>query len=87
VTTYGPPAERRSGAVSFSVEGVHPHDLAQLLDAEGICVRAGHHCAQPLMRFIGQPATVRASFWVYSDASDVTALAGAVRRAKERFGV
>jgi cysteine desulfurase/selenocysteine lyase len=87
VTTYGPPAERRSGAVSFSVEGVHPHDLAQLLDAEGICVRAGHHCAQPLMRFIGQPATARASFWVYSDASDVTALAGAVRRAKERFGV
>jgi cysteine desulfurase/selenocysteine lyase len=87
VTTYGPPAERRSGAVSFSVEGVHPHDLAQLLDAEGICVRAGHHCAQPLMRFIGQPATARASFWVYSDASDVTALTGAVRRAKERFGV
>lgn len=87
VTTYGPPAERRSGAVSFSVEGVHPHDLAQLLDAEGICVRAGHHCAQPLMRFIGQPATARASFWVYNDASDVTALAGAVRRAKERFGV
>ena len=87
VTTYGPPAERRSGAVSFSVEGVHPHDLAQLLDAEGICVRAGHHCAQPLMRFIGQPATARASFWVYNDASDVTALATAVRRAKERFGV
>jgi cysteine desulfurase/selenocysteine lyase len=86
VTTYGPPAERRSGAVSFSVEGVHPHDLAQLLDAENICVRAGHHCAQPLMRFIGQPATARASFWVYNDASDVTALAGAVRRAKERFG-
>ena len=87
VRTYGPPAERRSGAVSFSVEGVHPHDLAQLLDAEDICVRAGHHCAQPLMRFIGQPATARASFWVYNDASDVTALATAVRRAKERFGV
>jgi cysteine desulfurase/selenocysteine lyase len=87
VRTFGPPAARRSGAVSFSVEGVHPHDLAQLLDAEGICVRAGHHCAQPLMRFIGEPATARASVWVYSDASDVAALAAAVRSAKERFGV
>jgi len=87
VTVFGPPAERRSGAVSFAVEGLHPHDLAQLLDAEQICVRAGHHCAQPLMRALGEAATTRASFWVYSDASDVDALVGAVKRGKERFAV
>jgi cysteine desulfurase/selenocysteine lyase len=87
VTLFGPPANRRSGAVSFAVEGLHPHDLAQLLDAEGICVRAGHHCAQPLMRALGQGATTRASFWVYSDASDVDALVAAVERARARFAI
>jgi cysteine desulfurase / selenocysteine lyase len=87
VTVFGPPAERRSGAVSFAVDGLHPHDLAQLLDAEEICVRAGHHCAQPLMRALGEAATTRASFWVYSDASDVDALVAAVLRSKERFAV
>ncbi len=86
VTVFGPPADRRSGAVSFAVEGVHPHDMAQWLDARGICVRAGHHCAQPLMRALGVAATTRASFWVYSDASDVEALVLAVREAQERFG-
>ncbi len=87
VTVFGPPAVRRSGAVSFAVEGLHPHDLAQWLDAEGICVRAGHHCAQPLMRALGTPATTRASFWVYSDASDVDALVAAVARAQARFAI
>jgi cysteine desulfurase / selenocysteine lyase len=85
VRVFGPPAERRSGAVSFAVDGVHPHDLAQLLDAEGLCVRAGHHCAQPLMRALGEPATARASVWVYNDERDVDALVDAVARARDRF--
>jgi cysteine desulfurase/selenocysteine lyase len=86
VRIYGPPAEKRSGAVSFSVDGVHPHDLAQFLDGEGICIRAGHHCAQPLTSWIGEGATGRASVWVYNDESDVDALAGAVAHARTRFG-
>ena len=87
VRVYGPTAARRSGVVSFSVDGVHPHDLSQILDAEGICIRAGHHCAQPLTRWLGEPATARASVWVYNDESDVDALAVAVAKARERFGI
>jgi cysteine desulfurase/selenocysteine lyase len=86
VTVFGPPAARRSGAVSFSVEGVHPHDLSQFLDGEGICIRAGHHCAQPLTQWTKEPATARASVWVYNDETDVDALATAVSNARERFG-
>jgi cysteine desulfurase/selenocysteine lyase len=85
VTVLGPPASRRSGVVSFTVRDIHPHDLAQILDSDGICVRAGHHCAQPLMRALGVHATTRASFYVYNDASDVTALVDAVDRARARF--
>ncbi len=85
VTVHGPAIEKRGGVVSFSVEGVHPHDLSQLLDADGICVRAGHHCAQPLMRALGVHATTRASFYVYNDASDVAALVASVARAKEKL--
>ena len=87
LTLYGPAAERRSGVVSFSVEGVHPHDLATVLDERGVCVRAGHHCAQPLMRRLGVPATARASFWAYSEPSDVDALVGGVHAAQRLFGV
>jgi cysteine desulfurase/selenocysteine lyase len=86
VKVYGPMAKKRSGAVSFSVGGVHPHDLSQFLDASGICIRAGHHCAQPLTRWIGEPATARASVWVYNDESDVDALADGVIQAQARFG-
>jgi len=86
VKVYGPPAERRSGAVSFSVEGVHPHDVSQFLDSQGICVRAGHHCAQPLTQWLGETTTVRASVWVYNDEADVAALASAVAQVRERFG-
>ena len=86
VKVYGPPAERRSGAVSFSIEGVHPHDVSQFLDSQGICVRAGHHCAQPLTQWLGEMATVRASVWVYNDEADVSALASAVAQVRERFG-
>jgi cysteine desulfurase/selenocysteine lyase len=87
VTLYGPAAELRSGVVSFSVEGVHPHDLATILDERGVCIRAGHHCAQPLMRRLGVPATARASFWAYSTPGDVDALADGVRAAQRLFGV
>jgi cysteine desulfurase/selenocysteine lyase len=66
VTVYGPPAERRGGIISFDVEGVHPHDVAQILGYEGIAVRAGHHCTQPLMTRLGVPATTRASFYLYT---------------------
>ena len=87
VRLYGPLSpDERSGVVSFTVEGVHPHDLATILDGTGVCVRAGHHCAQPLMRRLQVPATARASFYVYSDAADVDALASGVERARELFG-
>jgi cysteine desulfurase/selenocysteine lyase len=87
VTVLGPPAERRGGVVSFTLRDVHPHDLSQLLDAGGIAVRAGHHCAQPLMRSLGVNATTRASFYVYNDSSDVDALVNAVARVREKFAV
>jgi cysteine desulfurase/selenocysteine lyase len=73
--------------VSFSVDGVHPHDLATVLDERGVCIRAGHHCAQPLMRRLGVVATARASFWAYSTPADVDALVGGVRAAQRLFGV
>jgi cysteine desulfurase/selenocysteine lyase len=88
VTLHGTAtAEGRSGVVSFSVDEVHPHDVATTLDVEGVCVRAGHHCAQPLMRSLGVHSTVRASFWVYNSAADIARLAEAVRAAQERFAV
>jgi len=71
--------------VSFSLADVHPHDLATILDERDVCVRAGHHCAQPLMRRLGVPATTRASFYVYSDASDVDALVEGVEAARRLF--
>ena len=88
VRAVGPPAGRDRGAlVSFTVEGMHPHDIAELLGREGVCVRAGHHCAQPLMRCLGVAATARASLGVYNDESDVEALAAALRRGREVFGL
>ena len=83
---YGPAVEQRSGVVSFTVADVHPHDLATILDGEGVCIRAGHHCAQPLMRRLDVPATARASFYIYNDESDIEALVAGIRKAKEIFG-
>ena len=83
----GPAPELRGGVVSFTFAGIHPHDLSQFLDADGVCVRAGHHCAQPLMRSLGVSATTRASFYVYNDSSDVDALADALELARSRFVV
>jgi cysteine desulfurase / selenocysteine lyase len=81
----GPAPGKRGGVVSFTFAGIHPHDLSQSLDADGVCVRAGHHCAQPLMRGLGVAATTRASFYVYNDSSDVDALVAALERARSRF--
>jgi cysteine desulfurase/selenocysteine lyase len=85
VRVFGPPAAERSGVVSFSVAEVHPHDLATILDQDGVCVRAGQHCAQPLLRRLGVGATARASFYVYNDAADVEALVTGVRKAQAMF--
>ena len=87
VTVFGPPAGAARGAVvSFTLADVHPHDLASILDARGICIRAGHHCAQPLMRRLGVGATARASFGVYNDERDVDALLEGMRAALTMFG-
>ena len=85
VRLYGPHAAHRSGVVSFTVDGIHAHDLATILDQAGVCVRAGHHCAQPLLRRLGVSATARASFFVYNDAADVDALVAGVRSAQTLF--
>ncbi|MDQ1466691.1 MAG: cysteine desulfurase / selenocysteine lyase, partial [Actinomycetota bacterium] len=74
----------RGGAVSFLFEGIHAHDISQVLDGDGVCVRAGHHCAKPLMRQLGVPATTRASAYVYNDEDDVDVLVESLARA-ERF--
>ena len=86
VTTYGPSPERRAGIVSFNVEGVHPHDVAQLLDWEGIAVRGGHHCAQPLMTRLGVAATTRASFYLYNLREEVDRLVDGLHRVRKAFG-
>ncbi|MGE5176730.1 MAG: aminotransferase class V-fold PLP-dependent enzyme, partial [Hyphomicrobiales bacterium] len=85
VRVYGPPAEERGGIVAFTVEGIHAHDVAGVLDREGVAVRAGHHCAMPLHTKYGIAATSRASFYVYNQSSDVDALAAGVRKAIETF--
>ena len=86
VTIYGPEDPRkRSGVLSFNIEGVHPHDVATVLDMEGIAVRAGHHCAQPLMKWLNVTATARASFYLYNTKGDVERLAEGIVKAKEFF--
>ena len=87
VTVHGPPsADERGGVISFAYKSVHPHDLSQVLDEAGVCVRAGHHCAKPLMRKLGVSATARASFSVYNDESDVDALVSALSDVDKLFG-
>ena len=84
---YGPRnAEIRAGVIAFNLPGVHPHDLSAALDAEGVAVRAGHHCAQPLMRRLGVAGTARASFFVHTGVDDVAALVDALKRARELLG-
>src|SRR5881296_897307 len=86
VTVYGP-RDHRAGVVPFTYGDIHPHDLATILDKDGVCIRAGHHCTQPLMRRLGVAATARASFYIYNDLDDIDALVTAVRKAGELFGV
>jgi cysteine desulfurase/selenocysteine lyase len=88
VRVIGPAsAEERGGVISFELEGIHPHDIADLINRENVCVRAGHHCAMPLMRRLGVPATARASFGPYNVRSDADALAEALVKARSVFGL
>ena len=88
VTMYGPTdLAQRSGVLSFSVEGIHPHDVAALLDEDNVAVRAGHHCNQPLMARLGVIATTRASFYIYNTCEDVDQLAESIQRARSVFGL
>ena len=86
VKLYGPPVERRAGIVSFNVEGIHPHDVAQVLDSEGVAIRAGHHCCQPLMTRLGVAATNRASFYLYSIPEEIDRLVEGVHKARKILG-
>ncbi|MED0657410.1 cysteine desulfurase [Anoxybacillus ayderensis] len=83
LTIYGP--KERAGLVTFNIEDVHPHDVATVLDAEGIAVRAGHHCAQPLMKWLNVTATARASFYLYNTEEEIDALVSALKKTKEYF--
>jgi len=86
IRIFGPlDPEARSGVVSIELAGIHPHDLAQVLDEDAVCVRASHHCAKPLMRVLGVSATARASFYLYNDESDVDALVAGLARAEKFF--
>jgi len=85
---YGPvDVEGRGATISFLFEGIHAHDISQVVDEHGVCVRAGHHCAKPLMRVLGVPATTRASFYVYNDEADVDALVDALAAAERFFAI
>ena len=86
LAVYGPPAAAdRGGVISFNLGDIHAHDLASLLDLEGVCVRAGHHCTMPLMEKMGWPATARASFYLYSTEDDVDVLIAALAKAADVF--
>jgi cysteine desulfurase/selenocysteine lyase len=87
LTIHGPAEpDQRGGVLSFAFADLHPHDVSQVLDSHGVCVRAGHHCAKPLMRRLGVGATARASFYVYNDEADVDALSDALTDAADFFG-
>jgi cysteine desulfurase / selenocysteine lyase len=86
MTLYGPAPERRAGIVSFNMDGVHPHDVAQVLDWEGVAIRAGHHCCQPLMQRLGVAATNRASFYLYTLPEEIDRLAEGLLRVRKVFG-
>ncbi len=86
VKVFGPSADQKGGVAAFTLEGVHPHDVAQIVDMDGIAVRAGHHCAQPLHEKFGIPATTRASFYIYSTLDDVDRLVDGIYKVKKIFG-
>ncbi len=86
IRVFGPPADRRAGIVSFEVQGIHPHDVAQILDWEGVAVRAGHHCTQPLMSRLGVSATTRASFYLYTIPEEIDRLVDGLHTVKKNLG-
>jgi cysteine desulfurase / selenocysteine lyase len=86
VKLFGPSADKKGGVAAFTLDGIHPHDVAQILDKDGIAVRAGHHCAQPLHEKFGIPATSRASFYLYSTKEEVDMLVNGLYKVKEMFG-
>jgi cysteine desulfurase/selenocysteine lyase len=86
IVLYGPPADRRAGIVSFNIEGIHPHDVAQILDGEGIAIRAGHHCCQPLMTKLGVAATNRASFYLYTVPDEIDRLVDGLHKVRKILG-
>jgi cysteine desulfurase/selenocysteine lyase len=85
LTVYGPPPSRRAGVISFALEGIHPHDLATIADRDQVCLRAGHHCAMPLMTRLGVPATARASFYLYTQRDEVDRLVSSIQEAQRIF--
>ena len=86
IELYGPEADERGGIVAFNLPGIHPHDVAQILDQDGIAVRAGHHCAQPLHEKFGIQATSRASFYLYTTTGEVDKLVDGIYKVKKVFG-
>jgi cysteine desulfurase/selenocysteine lyase len=86
IALYGPPADVRGGVVPFNLPGIHPHDVAQILDRAGVCIRAGHHCTMPLHERLDLAATARASFSVFTTTEDIDALAAGLREVQRVFG-
>jgi len=86
LVAYGPPADRRAGIVSFNLDGIHPHDVAQILDSEGVAIRGGHHCTQPLMRRLGVAATNRASFYLYTIPEEIDRLVDGLHKVNKVLG-
>ncbi len=86
VKVFGPQAEDRGGVVAFTLQNVHPHDISQILDSDGIAIRAGHHCAMPLHEKFNIPATARASFYLYNTTDEVDRLAESIYKVKRVFG-
>ena len=88
MTLYGPrDTAVRGGAISFALDGVHPHDVGAMLDQHGVCVRVGHHCAKPLMKQLGVNATVRASLYLYNDVDDIEPLVDGLHHAIDFFRI
>jgi cysteine desulfurase/selenocysteine lyase len=88
LTIYGPTdVTKRGGAVSFELGDIHPHDISTILDQDGIAIRAGHHCAKPLMKYLNVPATARASFYLYNIEEEVDALVTSLHKARKIFGL
>ena len=83
--TIGPPANHRGGVAAFTLKGVHPHDVSQLLDQDGVAVRAGHHCAMPLHNKLQIPASARASFYIYTTTEDIDRLVSSLNRVRRVF--